>query len=622
MARAQKILTTMKRIVSGALTLALVALSAMGAQKPKVDKIDPPHWWTGMHSDTLQLLVSGLNIAAAEPSLSYPGVTLAERVELQSPNYQLLYLVIGQDAQPGTFPIIFTDGKKSTTVDYTLKPRQLKPEEHQGFTSADVLYMVMPDRFAQGQGQTTTSGLEYPIGADRSAFDGRHGGNIAGIHEHLGYIDSLGVTAIWINPVLENDMPGGSYHGYATTDYYAVDRRFGTNQEYKDLIADAHSRGLKVVMDMIFNHCGSNHPWKKDMPARDWFNNPDEFIQTNFRLNTISDPYASDYDRDLTVNGWFVEAMPDLNQRNPHVWKYLTQNSIWWIEEAQIDGIRMDTYPYADFYAMGRWCKAVSDEYPNMNIVGECWIARDGGPAFWQKGSTVNVLGDPQLPTVMDFPMVYVAKEAFNKDGGMYKLWEHLTLDYLLPDPTHILTFLDNHDTDRYLLEEPTDLGQWKQAQTFLLTTRGIPQIYYGTELLMHGDMKPTDGNVRLDFPGGFPGDTTNAFTAAGRTPLQNEAWSFLSTLLNWRRTNEAVKTGSLKHFMPQDGIYVYQRKAADGSDVVVMLNGNDREATMHTVQTAEVLPIGSTRRDMLTGQTITIADTLTLSPRQILILE
>ncbi|MCC8117692.1 MAG: glycoside hydrolase family 13 protein [Bacteroidales bacterium] len=602
--------------------LLFVLFTYAASPKPQIDRIDPPHWWIGMHCDTLQLMVSGQNIGNSEATLDYPGVKLIETVELESPDYQLLYLTIDSNTQPGSFPIVFTEGKKSTSVDYTLKARSKKPEEHIGFSNEDVLYLVMPDRFACGKGNTTTEGLEYPIGADRSAFNGRHGGNIAGLREHLGYIDSLGVTAIWVNPVLENDMPGGSYHGYATTDYYSIDRRFGTNDEYIQFIEEAHSKGLKVVMDMIFNHCGSNHPWVKNKPSRDWFNNPDQFIQTNFRLNTISDPYASDYDRDLTVNGWFVEAMPDLNQKNPHVWNYLVQNSLWWIEEAGINGIRMDTYPYADFHAMGRWCDRVIEEYPNMNIVGECWIAKDGGPAFWQKGSTVNPMGDPKLPTVMDFPLVYVTHEAFEKDGGLSKLWEHLGMDYLLADPTHILTFLDNHDTDRWLLEEPTNLDSWKQAQTFLLTTRGIPQIYYGTEILMNGDMKPTDGNVRLDFPGGFPGDTMNAFTAEGRTPLQNEAWDFLSKILNWRRTNEAVKTGSLKHFMPQNGVYVYQRTAKDGSKVVVVLNGNDKEASMNMNQTAESLPIGSSRRDVLTDENVTISETMTFSPRQILILE
>lgn len=610
----------MKRLISVSCALVIAATYAI-ALKPNIERIDPPHWWVGMHCDTLQLLVSGQGIASANASIDYPGVAIIDQPTLESKNYKLIYLTINDNTAPGAVPISFSDGKNTTAIEYSLNARSMKPEDHQGFSAADVLYLVMPDRFAKGNGNSTTEGLEFPIDANR-ARHGRHGGNIAGLRDHLGYIDSLGVTAIWVNPVLENDMPGGSYHGYATTDYYNIDRRFGTNKEYIDLIADAHARGLKVVMDMIFNHCGSNHPWQKDMPASDWFNYPGNYTQTNFRTNTVSDPYASDYDRDLTVNGWFVRSMPDFNQRNPHVWKYLAQNSIWWIEESCIDGIRMDTHPYADMMAMAKWCKAVIDEYPNMNIVGECWTAGIGGPAFWQKGSKVNILGDPQLPTVMDFPLMFACQDAFDSDGGLNKLWELLSTDFLYANPSNILTFLDNHDTARWLLEQPTDLAKWKQAQTFLLTTRGIPQIYYGTEILMSGDTKNGDSNVRRDFPGGFPGDSVNAFSREGRTPMQNEAWDFLAKLLNWRKSCDAIKSGTLKHFVPQDGIYVYQRKADNGNDVVILLNGNDREASMLSKQTAEVLPIGSSRRDIISGNIISIGDTISMSPRQILILE
>lgn len=613
--------TIMKKKILASLALMLTVIYGMGATKPAIDRIDPPYWWTGMHQDTLQLMVSGPDISRATPDVNHPGVSLAQAVRLDSPDYLLLYLVVGDDAQPGVMNLSFKDGNKKTDVKYELRQRVRPGDANPGFDSSDVLYLVMPDRFAKGANHNP-KGLEYTVAENRGNPGGRHGGDIAGLRRHLGYIDSLGVTAVWLNPVLENDMPGGSYHGYATTDYYSIDPRLGSNGEWRDFIADAHSRGLKVVMDMIFNHCGSNHPWLKNRPSKDWFNHPEGFVQTNFRLNTVSDPYASDYDLDQTVNGWFVETMPDLNQRNPHLLKYLIQNSIWWIEDSQIDGIRMDTHPYADFNGMSAWIKAVKDEYPNFNIVGECWLNQEGGPAFWQSGSKINRLGDTNLPTVMDFPMQQMIRDAFTTDGGLNKIYEHLGLDYMFADPSHVLTFLDNHDTPRFLLEQPADLGSWKQAMAFLLTTRGIPQLYYGDEILMSGDTKQTDGNVRRDFPGGFPGDAVNAFTADGRTAMQNEAHDFLAKLLNWRKGNDAVRFGTLKHFIPQDGVYVYQRKSADGKDVVVILNGNDRSATMNMAQVAEALPLGAVRRDMLSEKLVTVSEAMTFTPRQILILE
>ncbi|MDE6337890.1 MAG: cyclomaltodextrinase C-terminal domain-containing protein, partial [Muribaculaceae bacterium] len=425
------------------------------------------------------------------------------------------------------------------------------------------------------------------------------------------YIDSLGVTAVWVCPVLENDMPGGSYHGYATTNYYRIDPRIGTNEEWKEFIDEAHKRGIKVVMDMIFNHSGSNHPWMKDKPSKDWYNFPDKFVQTNYRLSTVHDPYASDYDYKRTVDGWFVESMPDLNQRNKHLMKYLTQNSIWWIEDAGIDGIRMDTHPYADFEGMAGWLKDVRKEYPAFNIVGECWYGNEGGEAFWQKGSFTNRKGDPELETVMDFVLSIKARDAFSSQTdpwhGLNDMYDHLALDYLFPDPTKILTFLDNHDTDRFLLEEPENLGWWKQAIAFLLTTRGIPQLYYGTEILMNGSKEGSDGYVRRDMPGGFPDDSgdVNVFTGKGLTDKQKEALDFMKKVLNWRKGNEVIAKGSLKHFMPYQGVYVYERKLGD-RQVVVMMNGNDEPVTMDMEQTLEILPYGTQKRDMLSGETVT----------------
>lgn len=620
----------MKKLTSIALSLVAGASSMFGTSQPKDHlSVEPPCWWVGMACDTLQLTLNAPGISAAEFSLDYPGVSISEQVTPDSPNYKFLYLVISRDAQPGVLKFDYRLNGKKRSFKYELKGRDRAATDYHGFDAGDVLYLVMPDRFAKGldDKDIDLKGMDYPVTADRSNPNGRHGGDMRGLRHHLDYIDSLGVTAIWVCPVLENDMPGGSYHGYATTDYYRIDPRFGSNDEWCALIRDAHARGLKVVMDMIFNHSGSNHPWMKDAPYRDWFNHPEGDNLTNFRLTTVHDPYVSDYDLDHTVNGWFVSAMPDLNQRNPHLMKYLIQNSIWWIESSKIDGIRMDTYPYADMGGMASWAESVMKEYPNFNIVGECWYGNEAGSAFWQSGSKINPV-DTHLPTVMDFFYVINGRKAFNGHtlpwaDGMNIIYDHLSNDFLFPDPQKILTFLDNHDSDRFLAEIPEDLGSWKQAIAFLLTSRGIPQIYYGTELLMSGSKEGSDGYVRRDMPGGFPGDQTDAFTRQGRTDLQNEAWDFLSLILKWRRgdARDVIAKGKLKHFIPQTGLYVYQRKLGD-KEVVVMMNGRDEEVEVEMDRTAEVLPIGAKRHDILTGTDVEITPTMTFAPRQVQILQ
>lgn len=609
------------------LAAALMAgASLFGAKKaPMVTNVEPPYWWVGMANDTLQVMLTGPDIAQASAEVDYSGVKLDRQVSLDSPNYKLLYFTIAPDAKPGKMPIrLNLDGRKHT-LDYELKARDMKGEDYEGFSAADVLYLLMPDRFAQGDAVAATD-LEYNDAPDRTQPSTRHGGNLKGIADKLDYLDSLGITAIWSCPVLENDMPGGSYHGYATTDYYRIDPRFGTNADWQELIAQAHKRGIKVVMDMIFNHSGSNHPWMKDMPSKDWYNHPEGNELTNFRLSTIHDPYVSDYDLDHTVNGWFVSAMPDLNQKNPHLMKYLIQNSIWWIESSKINGIRMDTYPYADMQGMAQWAADVLKEYPNFNIVGECWYGNEAGPAFWQSGSKINPV-ETNLPTVMDFKYNIDREKMFFEEtdpwNGLNHVYDHLALDYLYPDPQHILTFLDNHDTDRFLPEMPDSLGVWKQALAFLLTSRGIPQLYYGTELLMNGTKKISDGYIRLDMPGGFPGDKVDAFTREGRTDMQNEAWDYLSRLLQWRRgeANDVIAKGTLKHFMPQNGIYAYERRLGD-KQVVVLLNGQSEPNTVTMERTVEILPYGTTMRDLVSGKDVTITEEMTFAPRQVMILQ
>ncbi len=590
----------------------------------KIDRIDPAFWWTGMKNGELQIMVYGHDIANTTVSIDYPGITLTDAVKLESPNYLFLYLDIKPETQPGTFDILFTRGNEKLKYKYVLKAREKKNTGKKGFSAEDVLYLIMPDRFADGDPKTNViSSMQFPAKVDRNNPNARHGGDLQGIEQHLDYIQDLGVTAIWLNPVLENDMPGGSYHGYATTDYYKVDPRFGTNEYYKELISKCHDRGMKVVMDMIFNHCGSEHIWFKDRPSHDWFNFPDGYVQTSYRLTPHFDPYASQYDKDLTVKGWFVKSMPDLNQHNPHLMKYLSQNSIWWIEYSGIDGIRMDTHPYVYFDAMSKWCADVENEYPEFNIVGECWYPTEAGSAWWQADSRLHKQNS-NLKSVMDFPLQGIVRDAFTEqtgDGGLNKIYDKIAMDFMYENPMSVLTFLDNHDTDRFLLKEPENLGFFKQAVAFLLTTRGIPQIYYGTEILMHGSKAKSDGLIRLDFPGGFPGDTINDFFAKDRTPLQNEAFNFMKKILHWRQGNEAITKGDMIHFMPTNGIYLYRRSYND-KNVLVIMNGNDKEKSISMNRYNEILNGVHSARDILTGKEITFEPEMTFAPRALMILE
>lgn len=614
------------------LLLSLSALSFIGAYCFDVEKIEPPYWWTGMKDSTLQLQIHGKDIKDSNFSLDYPGVRLDSVVRLNgSPNWQYIYMTISPEAKPGKMVLFWTEDNQTITRNYELKQR--KPQKGaKGFNAADVMYLIMPDRFSDGnQKNNNPDELKFKSGIDRNNPNLRHGGDIQGILNHIDYLDSLGITTVWFNPVLENDMPGGSYHGYATTDYYKIDPRFGSNDEYRILIDSLHDRGLKTVMDMIFNHSGIAHPWIDDLPASDWLNFQNNYKQTNYRLSTVTDPYASEYDKKLTTDGWFVFGMPDLNQNNPHLMKYLTQNSIWWIEDAGIDGIRMDTYAYADKDAMGKWIDAVMEEYPDFNIVGECWLGDVAGVAKWQSGSPLSPDYDTRLQTVMDFPLMVISEDLkpFSDEtdpwNGLNKLYDHMALDYVYGNPFNVLRFLDNHDTDRMIKTDIFDLGSWKQAITFLLTIPGIPQIYYGTELLMSGTREGGDGMIRQDMPGGFPGDTVSVFTKEGRTDLQNEALNYISSLNKWRKNNSAAAFGNFKHFMPTNGIYLYQRKD-DNQEFIVMMNGKDSENEVEMSRYEEIVPMGLPYRDIITNEIIILrpesSDIYKFSPRETRILE
>ena len=625
--------------------MALVAqVLTMSAAKSKVviDRIDPTDWFVGLKNPQVQLMVYGKNIAAVQRvATDYPGVVVDSVVRLDSPNYLFVYLNLRQ-AKPGTMTLQFDKVK----VQYQLKQREMAGDKRIGFDNSDVLYMLMPDRFAQGQGhQPQVKGMR-PYKEDRSQPSLRHGGDLNGIREHLDYFNELGVTALWLTPVLENDSPDSdngysTYHGYATTDYYRVDPRFGTNDDYRRLCDEAHQKGLKVVMDMIFNHSGFEHPWTHDMPSRDWLNLPQwlveskgtsdargtSFLQTSYKLTPVKDPYASQVDLKETTEGWFVPTMPDLNQRNPHLMRYLIQNSIWWIETIGIDGIRMDTYPYAFAEGMAQWMKELDEEYPNFNTVGETWVTEPAYTAAWQKDSRLSE-HNSYLKTVMDFSFFDKLAQAKNEETdawwkGLNRLYNSFVYDYLYEDPTHVMAFIDNHDTDRFLGNGHDSLAL-KQALALLLTVRRIPQIYYGTEIMMNGTKEKTDGHVRKDFPGGFPGDKHNAFTRQGRTRAQQSMFNWLSRLLHWRRGNETIIRSYQTQFIPYNGIYVITRRWHRNT-VMTILNGTTQDAVLDISRYQELFDDGqdvSRVQDIPTGRYYDLTKNLTLKPRQTLVLE
>ena len=611
------------------LILLIVFLFSWGggqnARAMEIKKVAPSFWWAGMKNPELQILLYGEDLALSDVSVSGEGIYLKEVVRQDNPNYLLLYLDLSE-AKGQTFQILLKNGKKKLQVPYELKSRMQRGEDVKGFTSEDVLYLIMPDRFANGNSNNDVVDEMREKKVDRTDSFARHGGDIQGISNHLDYIADLGVTAIWLNPTQENDMESGSYHGYAITDYYQIDRRFGSNEDFCALVEKAHEKNLKVVMDMIFNHCGSENYLFRDKPSKDWFNYRSNYVQTSFKTASVMDIHASAFEKKIATDGWFTSVMPDFNQRNRHVARYLIQSSIWWIEYAGINGIRQDTHPYADFDFMSQWCKEVLDEYPYFNIVGETWLNSNVLVSYWQKDSKLAAPQNSNLPTVMDFPLQALMNQAFDEEtgewgGGLYKLYDYQTQDLVYANPMNLLTFLDNHDTSRFAQtdEMAKNLKRYKQAMVFLLTTRGIPQIYYGTEILMTGDKGKGDGDLRKDFPGGWQGDTRNCFVENGRTALENEAFEFTRQLLNWRKGNQVIGKGSLKHYSIQNGVYVYQREF-NGKSVVVIMNGTDDSKELDLTPYQEILP-RENAFDVLTGKNVNLSGKLCLDGRENLIL-
>lgn len=606
----------------------LIAIAPTTAQTHSfVDRMDPPFWWASMPVDTVQVMMHGERLAQFAPKVDHPGVTIARVEHGDSPNYAFVYLRITPEAIPGTVEIQWWDAqnRQSKLLGRTLfELKKRAPRDIQGYTAADAICLITPDRFANGDpSNDMIARLEE--GVNRANDDGRHGGDIAGIREHLDYLDGMGFTAIWLNPILENNQPKWSYHGYATTDYYQVDARFGTNEEYGQLAKELRQRGMKLIMDMIMNHCGSEHWWMTDLPTLDWINGAGEFSPTTHRRTTLRDPYALESDRKEFTDGWFVKEMPDLNQRQPLLADYLIQNSIWWIEFLGLGGIRMDTYCYADADFMSQWSCAIMDAYPNFNMCGEEWSLNPAVLAYWQ-AQKQNADGYTScLPGLLDFPLhdalIRSLVETENWHSDWVKLYEMLGSDFLYPDPLNHVIFPDNHDMSRVHSQLGDDVDLTRLALYFFATARGIPQFYYGSEILMTNTGNDSHGNIRSDFPGGWIGDAMSGFSGEG---LSEEAAAFqeeVRILLNWRKNSEAVHEGTLKHYVPVDGAYVYFREAEDQA-VMVVLHKATHSAELDLGRFDEVLNGRRVLRNVITEEELTAGSTLVVPPMAAFILE
>ncbi|MCL8537534.1 glycoside hydrolase family 13 protein [Chryseobacterium gallinarum] len=609
--------------------LTLSIASAAFSQKT-LERVEPAFWWKGMKNPELQILVYGKDIAHNEISLS-DGIRVKDIQKVENPNYAFITVNTNEINVP-KFTINVKKGKKSLeTYTYELKQRNPGSADRESFTSKDVMYLIMPDRFANGD-EKNDSNPELTEKADRNLPNGRHGGDLKGIINNLDYIQNLGATTVWLTPVNEDNEKVYSYHGYAQTDLYKIDARYGTNEEYRNLSRELNKRNMKLVMDYVTNHWGVSHWMIKDLPAKDWihwFNDGDKgFKRSNYKTTTQFDTNASEIDKKYALDGWFDTTMPDINQKNPLVLKYLTQNAIWWIEYAELGGFRVDTYPYNDKDAMAKWTKAITDEYPKFNIVGETWLYTAGQISAWQKNSkTGEAAGyNSNLPSVMDFmlfadmPKALKEKEGWNT--GMIRIYDSFTSDFLYPDINNILVFFENHDTERWNEIFNADPKAYKMGLTLISTVRGIPQIYYGSEIGMRGDKnKGGDADIRRDFPGGWKSDKQNVFNPAGQTPEQQDFFQFTQKLLNWRKGKEVIHTGKTKNYVPQDGVFTYFRYNEKES-IMVILNNNEKDQALDLKRFEESLKGFSKGKDVISGKEWMLHNNIVIPAKTSLIIE
>lgn len=603
-------------------------------------KVEPSNWWVGFKDNNLQIMIYAPNIASYKVKLKNTAAKLEKVNYVDSKNYIFIDLNLSY-AQPGKFIICLYNDKEEKNIEYELKLRAYKPLGQ--ITQSDVIYLLMPDRFANGD-KTNDTLSKFFEKSDRNNVDSRHGGDLKGIIDNLNYFVDMGFTTLWLTPIQENNQKKYSYHGYAITDFYKVDERFGTNKDYKELVEEAHKKNIKVIMDMVYNHCGLYHWWMKDLPTYDWVYHPyklaekltslnifdivdennlytEKFIRTNYNPSTVSDPYASNYDKLKFNTGWFDVAMADLNQNNKFLAKYLIQMTIWWIESNNIDGLRIDTYPYPDKLFMNSLVNRIYSEYPNFYIVGEAWTEDVPKEAFWTKNKINNQYFSSSLKSVISFKFMNAVNDAFKPNGNIYELYKLLSQDFLYENPNSHMIFLDNHDIQRIFRVYNNDKDALKLALTFLFTTRGIPQFYYGTEVLMHNDMNVSHGLGREDFPGGWENDSVNVFKYKNLSADIKEIKYFIKNLLKWRKENkELFENSKLIHFIPQNQMYVYF-KVAKNKTVMIILNNNAKENKFDKNIYNEILHNKTEAIEPMSGKKYDL-NNLIIEPKTALVLE
>ena len=621
-----------QRLHAGLLSLALMLVvpSCAGAPSP-IDHVEPPSWWTAMASQKLQVLVHGDAISARAPSIDYPGVRIDAVTRVANPNYLFIDLHIDASARPGTLDLQFGEGAAALHQPFVLRAREAGSAQRAGFGNADVIYALMPDRFANGDASNdTVAGLQESSARNaRDVGGARHGGDIAGIIDHLDYIAAMGFTQLWPTPLVENDMLDYSYHGYAVTDHYRIDARYGSNADYRRLVDAARARGVGVIQDVVLSHVGARHWWLRDMPARDWTNYDGVFTPTRHHRMATQDPYGSRQDHKNFTEGWFGRSMPDLNQNNPLVANALIQNAIWWIEYAGLSGLRIDTYGYSDPAFLRAFSRRVLAEYPRLNMVGEEWHKMPATVAQWQKGKAGPAGYVGSMPSMMDFPLMYAMRESLveSTPGEAFRAaYETLATDFLYPDPARLVLFEGNHDLSRLYSAVGGDVDLWKMALAFTMTMPRIPQFYYGTEILMESSVAGRDdASYRRDFPGGWPGDQVNAFTGAGLSAPQRAARDHVAALVNWRKRQGVIHHGRTMQFGPEDDTWVYFRyadKSDGGQRVMVAFNKNHKAVSLPTARFQEILQGAASGVDALSGVRYDLREHLTIPARAALILE
>lgn len=608
-------------------TLFVVLLLSTFVYSQKIDKIEPGNWWIGMKYNTITLLVYGKDISNLVPKISYPGVQLRESKKVENPNYLFLTLTISDHTKPGILNIDFLkENGKKITQKFPLLEREKESANRESFSHKDAIYLIVPDRFANGNPNNDVIPTMNEKTVNRSIEDKRHGGDIQGIINHLDYIQSLGFTQIWNTPLTENNQPKYSYHGYAATDFYKIDSRFGTNEDFKKLSQEAKMRNIGIIWDVILNHCGNEYYFVKDLPSKDWLNFSDTHTRTNHLKSTVNDLYATEIDKKEYTDGWFDDHMADLNQKNPLVAKYLIQNTIWWVEYAGISGLREDTFSYADKDFLAVWAKTIIDEYPNMNIAGEEMTRIPAQNAYWQKDKINSDGYQSYLPTVMDFSLTDNIVTSLNRTDAWYSPWrdvyQGVALDFFYPHPEDQLIFPDNHDIDRFYSRINKNFSHWKLGIAMYMTMRGIPQFFYGTEVLMTNEKAGSDGQRRSDFYGGWKTDAKNTITENGLSADEKEAKAYFSKLLNWRKTNSAITNGKFLHYAPQkNNVYIYFRYN-DQQKFMVLLNKNQEEVTIDLKRYQEAIPPQFKAKDIITDQEFSFENTLKIPAATAMILE